>query len=175
LVALAVISVAPCQRADAPGGCGVSGPHTRSKPFNMAYERKVRGSEWPEKAAFWPPLATTPDSALLRLTPKGGPPMTRRTTKMTTTKKITVSAIKAALGAERRMVGKQTLTSFPPKTVPKGKVVVHIFPHAANKAWVQFPTDDIEPCDCGSPLFGPVHYREKEFAKGLLDDLLNAS
>ena len=78
-------------------------------------------------------------------------------------KKITVTAIKAELKAERQRIGSRTIfNNLPPKTVPEGKVVVHGFPTGGNKAWAQFPTDDIEPCECGSPLFGPAHYREKE-------------
>ena len=51
------------------------------------------------------------------------------------------------------------------KTVPKGKVVVHGFPSGDTNVWVQSLTDDIEPCECGSKLLGPMHYREKEGIK----------
>jgi hypothetical protein len=54
---------------------------------------------------------------------------------------------------------------LPSKTVPKGKVVVHGFLDGGTNVWVQSPTDDIEPCDCGSRLFGPTHYRAKEGVK----------
>ena len=60
------------------------------------------------------------------------------------------------------------------KTVPKGKVVVHGFPDGGTNVWVQLPTDDIEPCDCGSRLFGPTHYREKEGIKREIAAVLSA-
>lgn len=63
---------------------------------------------------------------------------------------------------------------LPPKTVPKGKVVVHGFPDGGTNVWVQLATDDIEPCDCGSRLFGLTHYRAKEGIKREIDAVLSA-
>jgi hypothetical protein len=96
---------------------------------------------------------------------------------MTTTKeKITVTAIKAAIRAERERIGKVAIwPRSPPKTVPEGRVVVHGFDCGdGNKAWMQFPTDDIEPCECGLWLFGPAPYREKEGIKREIDALFSA-
>jgi hypothetical protein len=63
---------------------------------------------------------------------------------------------------------------LPPNTVPKGKVVVHGFPDGGTNVWLQLPTDDIEPCDCGSRLLGPTHYRAKEGIKPEIDAVLSA-
>jgi hypothetical protein len=93
-----------------------------------------------------------------------------------TPKKFTITAFMAAVRSKHRRIGYVSLTHrLPPKTIPEGKVVVHVFPRSMNKAWAQFPTDDIEPCDCGSSLFGPTHYREKEGIKRESDALFNDS
>ena len=89
-------------------------------------------------------------------------------------KKISVKAIEAAFRAENQRLGKRSLFYLPPKKVPDGKVVAHPFPDAfSRRVWVQFPTDDIELCACGSPLVGPVHYREKQGVKREIDALLS--
>jgi hypothetical protein len=79
---------------------------------------------------------------------------------MTTTKKITVKVIKERISAEYHRIGYRALTSLPPETIPEGKVAVHIPLRA--RSWVQFLTDEIEPCACGWQMLGPKHYRVKE-------------
>ena len=69
----------------------------------------------------------------------------------------------AQIRAEHRKIGYLALVHLPPKTMPEGKVAVHIPP--GDRSWVQILTDDIEPCDCGWSMLPPAHYREKKGIK----------
>jgi hypothetical protein len=111
--------------------------------------------EWREKAAFW-----------LALTRANGSPRLFDLPQEWRTHERRRRGRRMAVVLWRRLRRK--------KTVPKGKVVVHGFPDGGTNVWVQSLTDDIEPCDCGSRLFSPMHYREKEGIKREIDAVLSA-